>query len=205
MTPMTLQSPVPFGTVETVAPTALRTVLHVGCGGANPEKVPDAFFPRTLWHELRLDIDPEVTPDIVASITDMPMVGTGSVDGVWSAHNLEHLAAHEVPLALAEFLRVLRPGGFLALTLPDLQQVAALVADGLLEDPAYISLAGPIAPLDMLYGFRPSIARGNAFMGHRTGFTAKTLAVHLTQAGFSGVDVVRDGKFALWAKGVKPA
>jgi len=61
-------------------------------------------------------------PDIVCSITDMSPVAADSVDAVWSSHNLEHLQRHEVPVALAEFLRVLKPAGLLLLTLPDLQQ-----------------------------------------------------------------------------------
>lgn len=197
---MTDASPLP-----TLTATALqRTVLHVGCGAADPTKLPDAYFPAAGWHEVRLDIDPAVRPDIVASLTDMRAVADASVDAVWSAHNLEHLWAHEVPVALAEFLRVLRPGGFALMTMPDLQQVAALIAAGQIEEPAYISGLGPIAPLDMVYGFRPALALGNAFMGHRTGFTAGSLSHLLSAAGFADVRVERDGRFALWAIGCRP-
>ena len=196
---MTLESQ-PFDAALAVE---TRKVLHVGCGAPDPAKLPAAFFPAGVWSELRLDIDPDVSPDIIASITEMPMVATGSVDAVWSAHNLEHLASHEVPVALAEFHRVLAPGGFVLVTMPDLQQVAQLVAAGQLEDAAYISAMGPIAPLDMLYGYRPALAQGNAFMGHRTGFVATTLAAHLERAGFTSVRVQRDGHFALWGSGVK--
>ena len=197
---MTIATHVPFNSAFAVQ---ARTVLHVGCGAADPAKLPAAFFPPGAWRELRLDIDPGVSPDIVASITEMPMVAAASVDAVWSAHTLEHLASHEVPVALAEFHRVLTPGGFVLVTMPDLQQVAELVAAGKLEDAAYVSAMGPIAALDMLYGFRPALAAGNAFMGHRTGFTAGTLAVHLQNAGFQTVRVQRDGHFALWGSGVK--
>ncbi len=199
---MTIANSLSLDAAEFVGPPA-RTVLHVGCGPADPAKLPAAFFPTGPWRELRLDIDPGVAPDIIASITDMAVVPDGSVHGLWSAHNLEHLAAHEVPLALAEFHRVLAPGGFALLTMPDLQQVAALVAEGKLEDAAYISAMGPISALDMLYGHRASIASGNRFMGHRTGFVASTLAWHLEAAGFRSVRVQRDGHFALWASGVK--
>lgn len=188
---------------DTAIPVQTRKVLHVGCGAADPAKLPAAFFPQGVWAELRLDIDPGVAPDIVASITDMAVVASGSVDAVWSAHNLEHLWAHEVPLALAEFHRVLAPGGFALVTMPDLQQVAELVAAGRLEDAAYLSAMGPIAPLDMLYGYRPAVAMGNEFMGHRTGFVAGTLQAHLERAGFQSVRVQRDGHFALWGSGVK--
>ncbi|ANB35639.1 SAM-dependent methyltransferase [Rhodovulum sulfidophilum] len=187
------------------ATSSLKTVLHVGCGMADPAKLPTDAFPAESWRELRLDIDASVMPDIVASITDMQALSEGAVDAVWSSHNLEHLRAHEVPLALSEFFRVLRPGGFALMTMPDLQRVAALVAQGLLEEPAYISSAGPIAPIDILYGYRPSIEGGNDFMAHRTGFTVGSLSAHLIRTGFVDVQVESDGRFALWARGVRPA
>jgi SAM-dependent methyltransferase len=181
-----------------ILPVANRTVLHVGCGMADPGKVPSMFFPPEAWRELRLDIDPAVAPDIVSSITDMAPVASASVDAVWSAHNLEHLFAHEVPVALAEFRRVLRPGGFVLVTVPDLQRAAELVAQDLLAEAAYLSPAGPIAPLDMLYGHGAAIGAGNTFMAHRTGFTARTLEAALHAAGFPLVRVLRDDHFALW-------
>jgi len=185
------------------AETALRTLLHVGCGVAHPDKVPAAYFAPGQWQEVRLDIDADVAPDIEASITDMGVVGDACVDAVWSSHNIEHLFAHEVPLALAEFHRVLRPGGFVLIATPDLQQAAALIVNGRLEEPAYMSAMGPISPVDILYGYRPSIAAGNAFMGHRTGFTAASLERALLAAGFATAQVIRDGHFALWATAVK--
>jgi len=183
----------------TLLAESLRTVLHVGCGMADPRKLPPAFFEPGSWQEVRLDIDPGVAPDIIATITDMHAVADASVDAVWSAHNVEHLFAHEVPLALAEFRRVLRPEGFALITVPDLQRAAELVAQDQLAEPAYVSPAGPIAPLDMLYGHGAAIAAGNHFMAHRTGFTARTLDAALRHAGFGTVRVIRDNAFALWA------
>jgi ubiquinone/menaquinone biosynthesis C-methylase UbiE len=164
-----------------------------------------AAFRKEGWRELRVDINPNVKPDIVASMLAMPMIAAASVDGVWSSHNIEHLYAHEVPVALAEFLRVLRPGGVVLLTMPDLQRVAELIVQDKLDEPAYSSPAGPIAPLDILYGHRPQIAMGNVFMAHRTGFTARTLTQVLANAGFDRVKVERGKSFDLWAVGYKPA
>ncbi len=186
-------------TLTTEAPPTLRSLLHVGCGVADPRKLPPAFFAPGEWREVRLDLDPGVAPDILASITDMTAVGTATFDAVWSAHNLEHLFAHEVPPALREFRRVLRPGGFALITLPDLQRVAELVAQDRLAEPAYLSPAGPIAPLDMLYGHGAAIAAGNHFMAHRTGFTARSLEAALVAARFDSVRVTRDDGYALWA------
>lgn len=182
----------------------IKTVLHVGCGLPNPEKL-HQLFRGGGWRELRLDIDPGVQPDIVASITAMTPVEDATVDGVYSSHNLEHLFAHEVPVALAEFCRVLKPGGVALVTMPDLQAVAAAIANDQLEDTLYVSPAGPICPVDVLYGFRKSIAAGNVFMAHRTGFTARTLREKLEAAGFTQVRVERGQAFDLWGIGYKPA
>jgi SAM-dependent methyltransferase len=177
-----------------------KVVLNIGCG--HPGQGLHPSFHGIEWRELRLDIDPAVDPDIVCSMVDMAPVATESVDAIWSSHNLEHLHRHEVPVALGEFLRVLRPSGQLLLTLPDLQKVAELVAADGLEDPAYVSPSGPITPLDMMYGHSGLIGTGNVHMAHKTGFTARTLHQLLTAAGFAGVTLSREG-FALWARAHK--
>ena len=168
-----------------------RAVLHVGCGAAGREKLPMVFRDAT-WRELRLDIDPAVQPDFIASITDMGVIANGVVDVVYSSHNVEHLHPHEVPVALGEMRRVLRADGIALIKLPDLQEVARHVAEGRLEDPLYLSPMGPITALDILYGHRASLAAGNLFMAHHTGFTDATLAHALLQAGFAAVMVHRD-------------
>lgn len=180
-----------------------RTVLHVGCGAPNREKLP-AMFREPGWRELRFDIDPDVEPDLLGTMTDMGEVGTGSVDALYSSHNVEHLYLHEVPIAFAEFLRVLKPGGFALITCPDIQEVAKLIAEGRLEDTAYTSPAGPIMPIDIIYGYSRSIARGNHFMAHRTGYTGQTLGRKLVQAGFAPVQVAKGKQFDLWARAQKP-
>jgi len=173
-------------------------LLHVGCGRNTSADLP-APFNQPPWQEIRLDIDPGVQPDIVASITDMAPIGDATMHALWSSHNLEHLYPHQVPAALAEFARVLMPDGFAVITVPDLERVAAAIAQGRLTAPAYVSPAGPVAPIDMLYGFRPSLAEGHLHMAHRTGFTSDSLGAALREAGFGAAVVCRDGGWFLWA------
>jgi ubiquinone/menaquinone biosynthesis C-methylase UbiE len=184
----------------------MKTFLHVGCGPKHKDQTTRGFN-SVDWTELRLDIDQSVQPDIIGTMTDMSAVPSESVDAVFSSHNIEHLYPHEVPLALAEFKRVLRPDGFVVITCPDLQSVCALVAQDKLLEPAYTAPAGPIAPLDILYGHRPPMARGNLYMAHRCGFTQKVLSGTLQACGFAGTAASRREHpfYDLWALASKTA
>lgn len=183
--------------ILTAPPVTRKLLLHVGCGQLDIRFLP-SYFQRG-WKEIRFDIDPEAAPDIVGNMLDMKDVADKSVDAVFSSHNIEHLYPHEVGIALKEFLRVLKPEGMLVLTCPDLQSVAKLVADDKLDDTAYMAPAGPIAPHDMLYGYRQELTKGNYYMAHRTGFTLTTLLVAVKGAGFACVSGIRkEASFELW-------
>lgn len=164
----------------------MPTFLHIGCGAKRKDQTTRGFN-TPAWSELRLDINSKVNPDIVGTMTDMSAVTDASVDAIFSSHNIEHLYPHEVPKAFSEFLRVLKPDGFAVMTCPDLQSVCALVAEGKLLQPAYTSPAGPITPLDILFGYRPDLAKGNLYMAHRCGFTEKALIDTLRASGFKAV------------------
>jgi predicted SAM-dependent methyltransferase len=179
----------------------MKKFLHVGCGMKHKDQTTRGFN-SPAWEELRFDIDESVKPNLIGTMIDMKAVQSGSVDALFSSHNIEHLYAHEVPIALNEFLRVLNDDGFCVITCPDLKSVAQLVAEDKLLEPAYQSPAGPIAPLDILYGFRASMARGNLYMAHRCGFTQKVLHGTLAAAGFKSVATAARGFapfFDLWA------
>lgn len=193
-------SPLPLP-AALIRPDATKFVLHVGCGPHDPETLPEQLRSQA-WQEVRLDINPDVQPDIVGSMTDMSAVPSESVDAIYSSHNLEHLYAHEVPIALAEFCRVLKPGGFVLVVVPDVQAIATVIAQGNLEDTLYESDTGAIAAIDILFGLRSAIAAGNHFMAHRTAFTAKSLQEKLLQAGLSNIESHKDG-LNLWQRGYK--
>lgn len=161
----------------------MKNFLHVGCGPKRKSHTTIGFNSED-WSEIRYDIDESVDPDYVGSMTDMSVIEGGSVDAVFSSHNIEHLYPHEVAIALAEFFRVLNDDGMVVLTCPDLRSVCELVAQDKLTEPAYVSPAGPIAPLDILYGHRASMERGNLYMAHKCGFTEKVLSGTFRAAGF---------------------
>ena len=67
----------------------MKTFLHVGCGNNNKSDLKG--FNNDNWKEIRFDIDKDVNPDIVGTLTDMKLVETWSVDALYSAHNIEHI------------------------------------------------------------------------------------------------------------------
>lgn len=166
----------------------MPTVLHVGCG-PNP-------LPAWLsdYDEVRLDIDPDCQPHIVASMTQMGDIGP--FDCVYSSHSLEHLYPHDAVQALAEFRRVLKPGGHIVVFVPDLEGIEAT------DTPIYESASGPISGRDMIYGLA-SYVEASPFMAHRSGYVRDTLAKTLQTAGFARNEVRRVSGWNLMAVAVK--
>lgn len=128
------------------------------------------------------------------------------MDAIYSSHNIEHLYPHQVNIALREFHRVLTPEGFAVLTCPDLQSACQAVAEDRLLDVMYVSPAGPIAAIDILYGHRGLVAQGNIYMGHKCGFTLRALIECLQETGFQSIFGKRRLRgFDLWVVAYKQA
>ena len=134
-----------------------------------------------------MDIDPGVEPDIIASIADLSAIPDRTVDAIWCSHCVEHLFAHQVPMALAEFRRVLRTDGFACVIVPDLQEISAWITADRLHETIYESPAGPVTAHDILWGFGPAIANGAIGMAHHCGFTPTLFLACLNEAGFAEI------------------
>jgi ubiquinone/menaquinone biosynthesis C-methylase UbiE len=165
-----------------------KSLLHVGCGSDVLPEWASGFV------ETRLDVCPDYSPHIVANMTAMGEIG--EYDAVLCSHALEHLPPHEVGTALSEFLRVLRAGGHAIVFVPDLEGVTPT------EETLFVSPAGPISGIDLMYGYRPSLAEF-PYMAHRTGFVQDTLHKAIKDAGFSKVETKRLSNYALMGVGVK--
>jgi len=173
-----------------------QKLLHVGPGTDYKEQTTHVFN-TSNWLETRLDIDPNVDPDILASITDMSDIEDNTFDAVFSSHNIEHIYAHDVLKAFNEFIRVLKDDGFLLLTCPDIQKVCKLIGDGRIGEKLYSAPAGDIYPLDVLYGWRQAIAKGHENMAHKNGFTSQSLIDHLRAVNFKSYITAQEG-YNLW-------
>lgn len=112
--------------------------------------------------------------DLKMDIFDLPLPDN-SVDEIFSSHMLEHLGKFEVPNALKEWSRVLKPTGKLQLNLPDLEWCVQQWLD-LPEDSRWGW------PLDTLFGLQTHPGEY-----HKTGFTADRIEKLLKHFGFKNV------------------
>lgn len=175
-------------------------ILNAGCGASGAERLPRLF---ETWRHVRVDIDPQARPDVVADITDLSPFSDGFADALWTSHCVEHLFQHQVAQALCEFLRVLKPDGFAVVLVPDVQTIARYVAEDRLTEVLYESPAGPITAHDVLYGHGQSVAEGNLHMAHKTGFTPTSIIACMKEAGFAEMAVRRRSNLELVAVGGK--
>jgi len=157
--------------------------------GSGPEEIPG--WGEAGYSVVRLDIDPSTNPDIVASMTAMGPIGP--YDIVFCCHALEHVYPHEVPVALAEFYRVLSRGGMAIILVPDLQDVPP-------TDDALPGMEG-YSGLHLFYGDAKQIA-AHPYMAHHCGFVESTLRAAMEAAGFQA-RTQRMERYQLMGIGIK--
>lgn len=162
----------------------MKRLLNVG-GGSKSILLPPEY---SGFAHVLLDIDPAGAPDLVLDGRRLGELDPGQFDAIYCSHNLEHYFRHDVPKVLAGFFHVLKPGGFAQIRVPDLIGLMTRVVQGPidLEQTIYVSPAGPIAPLDVIYGLGRQIeTSGVDFFAHKTGFSDQSLTRAVEQAGFS--------------------
>lgn len=152
--------------------------------------------------------------DLVADIREGLPLSDAAVDYAVSVHALPELSIPEVEIALAELLRVLKPGGVLRLALPDLRLAIAAFAEGRedffkIERDAAGTFEGRFIRHLLWHGytrtlFTPEFARE---LLERAGFAdVFTCPYGATQSRFAGIvelDNRRDESFFI--EGSKPA
>lgn len=148
--------------------------LNLGCGD------------KLLPYYINIDARPErdgLTPDMVLDVRDLSTFEDNSVDEVLSVHLIEHLSRMDAPRAIAEWVRVLKPGGVLIIECPDL----LTACEAIVKDPgAAHHHDGEIAQRSMWAIFGDP-GDGDPLMMHQWGYTAESLGDLLTQAGLEDV------------------
>lgn len=131
---------------------------------------------------LIVNIQPGPAVDVLGSCTDLSKFADGTVAEVYASHVLEHLDyGSEVMTALREIHRVLKPGGRLNVSVPDLEILGQLIS---LPD---LSVDDRFTVMRMIFG-----GHIDPFDYHKAGFTFEILQAFASAAGFSATERVSE-------------
>lgn len=134
--------------------------LHLGCGDV---KIPGF---------INVDLEYRHHIDYIADVSKLHMFKDDTVSLIYASHILEHFGRHEVKRVLAEWYRVLKPGGTLRLAVPDFLSIVLAYEKG-----------HPIEELmGLLYGGQDS-----KLNYHQVCFDYKYLEKLLKEVGFTEV------------------
>ncbi|EKQ68400.1 hypothetical protein OsccyDRAFT_2931 [Leptolyngbyaceae cyanobacterium JSC-12] len=137
--------------------------LHIG--GKEPH--PD-------WKILDIEERPEV--DFVGDAANLSQFADESVDQIYASHVLEHFfynLDNELIRVLAEWKRVLKPGGQLLISVPDLRTLCWLYLNPNFEPIERYQI------MRMMFG-----GQVNQYDVHKVGFDFDTLGMYLQEVGF---------------------
>lgn len=130
---------------------------------------------RAGWKIVNIQAKPGV--DHVGSATDLSAFAAASVTEIYASHIYEHLDyKDELPNALHEAFRVLRPGGIIRIGVPDLDALCRLMLT-------------PGLDVHQRYHVQRMIYGGHVddFDYHYVGLTFDILSVFLTDVGFTAI------------------
>lgn len=169
---------------------ASATGLRPAAGGLAAIGSRDAVQPLRLhiggkqrksgWKIVNIRPGPDV--DYVSDCVDLGLFADASAEDIYASHVLEHLGYQDkLPRALAEFHRVLKPGGAARVSVPDFEVLCRLFLDvAKTKDERFLlmrmTFGGPMDEHDY----------------HCVGLTYEFLRDYLSQAGFSRIEKVTD-------------
>jgi len=134
--------------------------LHLGCGT------------KIIKNYINIDIRENLDCDIVDDIKTLSQFNLSSVDEIYACHVLEHFSRHEYITVLKRWFEILKKGGIIKLSVPDLEKVFLQYKNG--------------TSLRELMGF---LYGGQSYEHnyHYVGFDYNTLKEDLEQIGFTDV------------------
>ncbi|MEB3831390.1 class I SAM-dependent methyltransferase [Phormidium sp. CCY1219] len=145
--------------------------MHIGGKEPHPE-----------WNIL--DIEPRPEVDYVGNAADLSQFESDSVDAIYASHVLEHFhhtLNGELINTLSEWHRVLKPGGKLLISVPDLKTLC------------WLYLHPNLIPIERLHLMRIMFgAHSNEYDVHKVGFDSETLAMYLAEVGFEEYEQVSE-------------
>jgi predicted SAM-dependent methyltransferase len=145
--------------------------LHIGGKETNPE-----------WKIL--DIEPRPEVDYIANASDLSQFEDNSISAIYASHVLEHFyygIDNELINTLTEWHRVLKPGGKLLLSVPDLKKLC------------WLFLHPDTSVMDRIYLMRIIFGgQTNIYDVHKVGFDSEILVAYLNEVGFTEYEEISE-------------
>lgn len=137
-----------------------KVKLHLGC------------FHKKIHGYTNVDIREDVFPDVVDDICTLKKFKNESVDEIYACHVLEHTSRDDSKKVLKRWFDVLKPGGVLRISVPDLQAVCEY----------YICYKNLDILQALLYG-----SQKHQYDFHYTGWDESTLTRDLMEVNFKNI------------------
>jgi predicted SAM-dependent methyltransferase len=138
--------------------------------------------PNTEWKIFDIEARPEV--DFFGNASDLSQFADESVEVIYTSHVLEHFyygLGNELITTLSEWYRVLKPGGKLYVSVPNLQVLC------------WLFLHPNLMPLERHQIMRIMFGgQTNEHDVHKVGFDFDILALYLEEVGFSEYTKVQE-------------
>lgn len=148
--------------------------LHIGGQEPHPE-----------WKILDIEERPEV--DFVGNAANLEQFEDNSIESIYASHVLEHFhhtLGNELLETLGEWHRVLKPGGKLYISVPDLRVLC------------WLYLNPNLMPMEKHYLMRILFgAHTNEYDVHKVGFDIDILGMYLEEVGFEEYEQVSEFGF----------
>lgn len=148
----------------------MKPYLNVGCG----PKISSSF--------INLDYVWRPGIDLCWDITKGLPLENNQLQGIFTEHCLEHIELDHCRYVLAEFCRILKPGGILRIVVPDAEHYLDLYQSAKNGEPVQFPFIEPSNITPMMYV--NEIFRG---FGHRYAYDDQTITEFLMKAGFNDV------------------
>jgi predicted SAM-dependent methyltransferase len=152
---------------EAKAENLLMHKLHLGCGNIHING----------W--CNVDVIKTGATDLILDIATLPGIPENSVHSIYSCHVLEHFSTGSIPKILERWHSVMRAGGELRISVPDLDAITRIYQKNI----DHFQVLGHQPWIALIYG-----GQKDQYDFHKTGFNFNWLSYLLKNAGFNQIE-----------------